>query len=125
MEIGSWIAAKLMMTLSSLFGVFGLSSFWMPPRLKAMSLRAQYLIIGGFTSTATFTTGSFILHKLGMSVTQIDSLMFGGFILGLLLLPVLHFFSNALHKRKNDDLFDVAKDVNESIRDFRDATKKE
>jgi hypothetical protein len=118
MEFGSWIIGKLMMMLSGLLGTFGLSTMWMPPRLKEMSLKARYLIIGSLSTASTLCTGGWVMHKMGLSPIQIDNVMLVGFCIGLIVIPIFQAYSNLLHKNQNKTISEFAHDIKQDVKDL-------
>ena len=111
----SWLIAKIAPTVAALFGGLTLFALWTP---KALSDRGKVLsafIAGGVSATAGFVFSTSALYWFGLSITNLDLLISGGFFIGFISVGVFTFAANWIKKRTDQDPDEAIKEVKQIL----------
>ena len=103
--------SKIYYGLSSLFGGFMLSFFWMPDRLKKHTPVAAGTIIGGVSVGAGVIFGGFLAVKLGMNPDDANTALAVGGAIGLTAVAIISWIANFFDRRQNKDILEVIQEV--------------
>ena len=107
----SKLLALVVSGVAGLFGSFALSVFWVPAQVAEKSAFMRGVIIGGVGVSTSLAFSGFVMRKLGYSAGDLDYLMPIGFIIGTLSLFLFNAVGNTAKRRKEADLFDVAREA--------------
>lgn len=107
----SKLLALVVSGVAGLFGSFALSVFWLPAQVAEKSAFMRGVIIGGVGVSMSTVFSGVVMRTLGYSSGDLDYLMPVGFLLGASALSGVNLLANTFKKRKEADLFDVAREA--------------
>lgn len=110
-----WLITKMMLAIGALIGSATVSMFWTPPILREKSRLLAGNMIGGGSVGSAIIFGGFIMQKLGLTASDIDSVLFVGGCIGILAMPVLGWIGNYLHDKEADSIIEVARDIKDEV----------
>ncbi|AXF86783.1 hypothetical protein DTO96_102539 [Ephemeroptericola cinctiostellae] len=107
----NWVVVRLAWALSGLFGAFALSVFWLPRKIEGRAAIAKGAIIGGTGVAVPLVFTGLVLRQLGLDGNDLDTAMPVAFVLGMLALALINWIANAVDRREDVDIIDVAREV--------------
>jgi uncharacterized BrkB/YihY/UPF0761 family membrane protein len=103
--------SKIYYGLSSLFGGFMLSFFWMPDRLKKHTPVAAGAIIGGVSVGAGVIFGGALAVYLGMNPNDANTALAVGGGIGLTAVAIVSWLANFFDRTKDKDIVQVVQEM--------------
>ncbi len=107
----NWVVVRLAWALSGLFGAFALSVFWLPRKIEGRAALAKGVIIGGTGVAVPLVFTGLVLRQLGLDGSDLDTAMPVAFVLGMMALALINWIANAVDKREDADIVDVAREA--------------
>lgn len=103
--------SKVYYGISSLFGGFMLSFFWMPERLKKHTPVAAGAIIGGVSVGSGVIFGGALAVYLGMNPNDANTALAVGGGIGLVAVAIVSWLANFFDRRQDKDILEVATEI--------------
>lgn len=112
----TWLISKIAPTIAACLGGLTLFLFWTPKELSKKGLLLSTFLAGGISATAGFVFSTVFLYWMGVSLSNLDLLISGGFFIGFVSVGVFCFFANWIKKR-------VEQDPDSALHDIKDLIK--
>lgn len=116
--------SKIYYGISSLFGGFMLSFFWMPERLRTHRPIAAGAIIGGVSVGSGVIFGGALAVYLGMNPNDANTALAVGGGIGLTAVAIVSWLANFFDRTKDKDIIEVATELRTKAAPKKPAAKK-
>jgi hypothetical protein len=109
-----YVVTKVMSAVAGLIGGLSLAVFWQPEKIRAHGKMAAGAIIGGISVGGSVALSGIVAKQLGLDMTNADTALGLGFLMGLISVGIINFLANFFDKREKADILDVAREVRSS-----------
>lgn len=113
---GGYFLSKFAAGLAGLVGGLSISFFYQPKKLHQHGKLTAGAIIGSIAVSAAFALGGVLAYLLGVDFQNIDIAMGLGWFIGILSVGLVSWVANFLEKRENQDILEVADEVQKAVR---------
>ncbi|GLY61749.1 hypothetical protein IW01_05360 [Pectobacterium brasiliense] len=107
----SFIISEILAAISGLFGGLSISFFWQPKKLYRYGTFIAGVIICCISITATLALVGMAAKILRMNVSDADTAMGLGYLVGAISVGLIAFLANFFSYRENKDILDVASEL--------------